>query len=53
MQKTPRWMTAALRASALALPVLPWQRGYRTADQSAAVAETQSPADTQRMRKIA
>jgi hypothetical protein len=30
MTKTPRWMTAVLRESAKDLPVLPWQRGYRS-----------------------
>jgi hypothetical protein len=53
MKTTPRWLTTALRESQLDLPVLPWQRRYRTAEQSAAAAATQLPADAPQLRKIA
>lgn len=53
MTQTPRWMTAVLRESQLDLHVLPWQRGYRSADRSPVPAAKPSASAAQTLREIA
>jgi hypothetical protein len=53
MKATPRWLITVLRESTLDQSVLPWQRGYRTAEHSAAAAAKQLPAAAPQLRKIA
>lgn len=53
MKTTPRWLIAVLRESALEQPLLPWQRGYRTADRATAPAAMQVHGDAAPLRKTA